>query len=128
MGRGIAQIAAQAGSTVYLMDVQPGAAEKARDAIALQWDKRVAKSALTPDAAAAHKARLTIAQSLEDLAGCDLVIEAIAEKLDAKKALFTALEAIVREDPFNREQIARYEIVEFVPSLTDARLAEFKEA
>ncbi len=38
------------------------------------------------------------------------------------------IEAIVREDPFNREQIARYEIVEFVPSLTDARLAEFKEA
>ena len=38
------------------------------------------------------------------------------------------IEAIVREDPFNREQIARYEFVEFVPSLTDARLAEFKEA
>lgn len=38
------------------------------------------------------------------------------------------IEAIVREDPFNREQIARYEIVEFVPSLADARLTEFKEA
>ena len=98
MGRGIAQLAAQAGSTVYLMDTQPGAAEKAREAIALQWDKRVEKSALAPDAAAAHKARLAIAQSLEDLAGCDLVIEAIAERLDAKKALFTALEAIVGEN------------------------------
>ena len=38
------------------------------------------------------------------------------------------IEAIVREDPFHREQIARYEIVEFVPSLADARLAQFKEA
>ena len=37
----------------------------------------------------------------------------------------TQIEAIVREDPFNREQIARYEIVEFVPSLADARLAQF---
>ena len=36
------------------------------------------------------------------------------------------IEAIVREDPFNREQIARYEIVEFVPSLADPRLAQFK--
>ena len=38
------------------------------------------------------------------------------------------IEAIVREDPFNREQIARYEIVEFVPSLADPRLAQFKAA
>jgi uncharacterized protein YciI len=38
------------------------------------------------------------------------------------------IEAIVREDPFNREQIARYEIVEFVPSMADALFAEFKEA
>ena len=36
------------------------------------------------------------------------------------------IEAIVREDPFHREQIARYEIVEFVPSLADPRLAQFK--
>jgi uncharacterized protein YciI len=36
------------------------------------------------------------------------------------------IEAIVGEDPFHREQIARYEIVEFVPSLADARLAQFK--
>ena len=36
------------------------------------------------------------------------------------------IEEIVREDPFNREQIARYEIVEFVPSLADPRLAQFK--
>lgn len=38
------------------------------------------------------------------------------------------IEAIVGEDPFKREQIASYEIVEFVPSLADARLAQFKEA
>ena len=39
MGRGIAQIAAQAGSTVKLFDVQPEAASKARAAVYAQWDK-----------------------------------------------------------------------------------------
>lgn len=38
------------------------------------------------------------------------------------------IETIVREDPFHREQIARYEIVEFVPSMADASLAQFKAA
>ncbi len=95
MGRGIAQIAVQAGSTVQLMDVQAGAAEKARESICLQWDRLVEKGRIGQDVSSAHKARLLVASALGDLAGCDLVIEAIVERLDAKKALFTELEAIV---------------------------------
>ena len=37
------------------------------------------------------------------------------------------IEAIVLDDPFNREQIARYEIVEFLPSMADAHFAQFRE-
>lgn len=95
MGRGIAQIAVQAGSTVQLMDVQAGAAEKARESICQQWDKLVEKGRIAPDMAGAHKARLSVASTLGELAECDLVIEAIVERLDAKKALFAELEAIV---------------------------------
>ncbi|MEO7400213.1 MAG: 3-hydroxyacyl-CoA dehydrogenase [Polaromonas sp.] len=95
MGRGIAQIAAQAGSFVLLMDVQTGAAEKARESICQQWNKLVDKGRMEPAVAGGHKARLSVAGTLGDLAGCDLVIEAIVERLDAKKALFTELEAIV---------------------------------
>jgi len=95
MGRGIAQIAAQAGSTVKLMDAQAGAAEKARDAICAQWDKLVEKGRLEPAVAAAHKDRLLLAGTLADLAGCDLIIEAIVERLDVKRALFAELEALV---------------------------------
>lgn len=95
MGRGIAQIATQAGSTVLLMDVQAGAAQKARDSICQQWDKLVAKGRIDPAVAGTHKDRLSVAGTLADLAPCDLIIEAIVERLDAKKALFTELETIV---------------------------------
>lgn len=95
MGRGIAQIAAQAGSLVKLVDAQAGAAEKARNAICDQWDKLVEKGRLEPGVAHGHKARLVLASTLADLANCDLVVEAIAERLDAKNALFAELETIV---------------------------------
>ena len=68
MGRGIAQIAAQAGSTVKLFDTQAGAADKARDALAAQWDKLVDKGRLDSGLATGHKARLLRADTLEDLA------------------------------------------------------------
>ncbi|CAM3628804.1 3-hydroxyacyl-CoA dehydrogenase [Polaromonas hydrogenivorans] len=95
MGRGIAQIAVQAGSIVKLMDAQAGAAEKAHQALCSQWDKLVEKGRIGADAADSHKARLRVAGTLADLSDCDLVIEAIVERLDIKKALFAQLEAIV---------------------------------
>ncbi|MFZ3140391.1 3-hydroxyacyl-CoA dehydrogenase [Polaromonas sp.] len=95
MGRGIAQIAAQAGSIVRLMDAQAGAAEKAREALGSQWDKLAEKGRINADAAAGHKARLRVAGTLADLSDCDLVVEAILERLDIKKALFAELETIV---------------------------------
>ena len=95
MGRGIAQLAAQAGSTVFLVDVQAGAAESAREGISQQWDKMVKKGHLPPDAAASYKMHLNAVGSIGALARCDLVIEAIVERLDAKKALFAELEGIV---------------------------------
>ena len=76
MGRGIAQIAIQAGSTVKLMDVQAGAAEKALESLHVQWDKLVKKGRIEEAVASGHKKRLLVASTLTDLADCDLVIEA----------------------------------------------------
>ncbi|MEK9803311.1 MAG: 3-hydroxyacyl-CoA dehydrogenase [Curvibacter sp.] len=98
MGRGIAQIAAQAGSTVTLYDQQPAAITAARQALAEQWDRQVEKGRLDASAAAANKARLRAADSLQDLASCDLIVEAIVEKLEVKAALFAELEGIVRPE------------------------------
>ena len=98
MGRGIAQIAAQAGSQVFLLDANPGAAQAALAALKEQWAKLVAKGRIAADEAAAFAARLHPVQAVADLAGCDLVLEAIVERLDAKKALLADLEAVLRSD------------------------------
>ncbi|MFM6986096.1 MAG: 3-hydroxyacyl-CoA dehydrogenase [Hydrogenophaga sp.] len=95
MGRGIAQMAAQAGSQVMLFDVQPGAAEAAQTALADTWGKLAAKGRLTPGQQAQYEARVDVARTLDQLGACDLVVEAIVEKLDVKQRLFSELEAIV---------------------------------
>jgi 3-hydroxybutyryl-CoA dehydrogenase len=96
MGRGIAQIAAQAGSVVKLYDTQPQAIAKARDELFTQWDRLVDKGRMEGAAAQACKERLLIAGSLPDLADCNLVVEAVIERLDIKKSLFAELEALVQ--------------------------------
>lgn len=98
MGRGIAQIAAQAGSKVFLLDANPGAAETAKTALQQQWSKLVAKGRLEESEAIALEARLHPVQSLAELSACDLVVEAIVERLDAKQSLFSDLEAVVHTD------------------------------
>ncbi|MBX3659421.1 MAG: 3-hydroxyacyl-CoA dehydrogenase [Ramlibacter sp.] len=97
MGRGIAQIAAQSGSAVLLFDTQPDAVSKAQAAVGSQWDKLQEKGRMAPADVQAAKARLQAAGSLGALAGCDLVVEAIVERLDVKKAVFAELEGIVGE-------------------------------
>ena len=98
MGRGIAQIAAQAGSIVTLYDQQPTAVAAAQQSICEQWEKLQAKGRLPAEAVAAFKARLQSATSLSDLASCNLVVEAIVEKLEVKAALFAELETLVAQD------------------------------
>ena len=96
MGRGIAQIAAQAGSNVLLFDTQADAVAKARESVAAQWDKLVEKGRIDAAAATAQKERLQPAATLADLTPCDLIVEAIVERLDVKKGLFAELEGIVQ--------------------------------
>jgi len=95
MGRGIAQIATQAGSQVWLYDTQAEAIAKARNAVFQQWDKLQEKGRLSPETVADYKTRLLSAASMQDLAECELVVEAIVEKMDIKKSLFTELEKVL---------------------------------
>ncbi len=98
MGRGIAQIAAQAGVRTLLHDSRPGAAREAKDTLSQQLSRLAEKGRLDRDAAARAEASLVIADSLAALSPCHIVIEAIVENLDAKRELFRTLEATVAED------------------------------
>jgi 3-hydroxybutyryl-CoA dehydrogenase len=98
MGRGIAQIAAQGGVSVILYDSQPDAARKAKDGIAATLETLAAKGKVTAESVTASVARLQVAESLAELASCTVVIEAIFEKLEAKREVFGQLEAVVGAD------------------------------
>lgn len=98
MGAGIAQVALEAGWQVRLHDAAAGAADRARERVAEGLARRVARRAAGTADAAAWIAdcvgRLTIVGSPAAVAaGADLVIEAIVEDLQAKRAMFEALDA-----------------------------------
>jgi 3-hydroxybutyryl-CoA dehydrogenase len=95
MGAGIAQVAVQAGHAVRLLDQAPGAAAKAVAGIVAAFARQVDKGRMSADVAAACAARLSVAEGAESFADAALVIEAIVERLDVKRALFAELEAIV---------------------------------
>ena len=82
MGRGIAQIAAQGGSTVRLFDTQPEAVAKARNEIFSQWDRLLEKGRMDATSVQACKARLQAADTLQAMSDCALVVEAIVDRLD----------------------------------------------
>ena len=98
MGRGIAQIAAQAGITVLLHDALAGAAAKAREGLAATFETLRGKGKLSDAEAQAAAARLRVVAGTAELAPAALVVEAIVEDLAVKRALFAELEAIVAPD------------------------------
>ena len=98
MGAGIAQVAAQAGHSVLLFDMRDGAASEAKDKLATSLNALVAKGKLSADGVAHTLSRIRPIASLPEAAAVGLVVEAIVEKLDAKRGLFRDLEAIVRTD------------------------------
>jgi 3-hydroxybutyryl-CoA dehydrogenase len=95
MGAGIAQVAAQAGHRVGLYDARPGAAAQARDKLAATLEGLVAKGRLGAEDARATVARIEVLESLEGAREAGLVVEAIVENLEAKRALLRQLEAVV---------------------------------
>jgi 3-hydroxybutyryl-CoA dehydrogenase len=95
MGNGIAQVAAQAGFEVTLVDVAPAALEKGLATIGRSLEKLVAKGKLTADESAAARGRLASSGELAALAGSDLVVEAVVERLEVKKSVLTALDALL---------------------------------
>jgi 3-hydroxybutyryl-CoA dehydrogenase len=94
MGHGIAQVFAQAGYPVVLHDASAPALDRARQGIERSLAKFVEKGKLSAADRDAALGRLTTAASLDALATVDLAVEAIVESLDAKRALFGALDRL----------------------------------
>ena len=95
MGRGIAQIFAESNATVLLHDAAPDAADRALVTLRDTWQRLADRGRLDAARVPALLAQVVTTDSLAAFAGCDVVIEAIVERLDPKRALFAALEGVV---------------------------------
>jgi 3-hydroxybutyryl-CoA dehydrogenase len=105
MGSGIAQVAAAYGHQVLLFDQDASALDRAMESIEKNLARGVEKKRTTGDEAAAIRSRISTAgwemdgeDSYRDLANAGLIIEAIVENLDIKRALFAALDKVVPAD------------------------------
>jgi 3-hydroxybutyryl-CoA dehydrogenase len=95
MGAGIAQVFAQAGFSVLLVDVAEPALDRAHATIEKSLAKFVEKGRLTGADRDAALGRLRTATSIEALSRVDYVIEAIVEQVEAKRAIFQRLDALL---------------------------------
>jgi 3-hydroxybutyryl-CoA dehydrogenase len=97
MGSGIAQVAATAGFDVTVLEVEQKFLDKGFAAVEKSLAKFAEKGVLkeTPEAV---RARLKGTTKKEDLAGCDIVIEAIIENIEEKKKTYASIDGIVKKD------------------------------
>ena len=100
MGHGITQICAQAGWDVVVREIDQKQLDKGIGKIEKQLGRAVDKGKLESADADAVRARITPTLDYADLAGCDLVIEAITEDLDAKLAMWREVDEIVKPEAF----------------------------
>ena len=98
MGAGIAQVCMQAGVETVGREVEPAFAERGRATIDRYLERGVEKGRLTREEKDAALARLSLTTELGDLAGCDLVIEAVVEEVDVKRDVFSELDRLLEPD------------------------------
>ena len=100
MGHGIAQICAQAGWDVAVVEADQANLDKGLAKIEKQLGRAVERGKLEQAEADAVRGRITASLDYADLADCDLVIEAITEDLDRKLEMWKQVDEIVKPDAF----------------------------
>ena len=98
MGHGIAYVTALAGMEVVLKDLTLEKAEAGKARITKLLDERVARGRLSPEEKQAVLDRIHTTDRVEDLAGCDLVIEAVFENRDVKAQVIRETESVLPEE------------------------------
>jgi 3-hydroxybutyryl-CoA dehydrogenase len=94
MGSGIAEVCAKSGYETVVREVSDDLARKGVHRVESSLAKAVERGKLAAAESEAARARLSATTQVKDLAGCDLVIEAVVENLDAKKELFGELDSL----------------------------------
>ena len=98
MGSGIAQIAAQAGHQVELTDLNSYVLKSSEAKLAKVMNRLVEKEKCTSDEATEIQNRINRSTELQNLKDCNLIVEAVVEKMEVKNTVFSQLEEIVSDD------------------------------
>ncbi|RAQ94492.1 3-hydroxyacyl-CoA dehydrogenase family protein [Thermogemmatispora tikiterensis] len=98
MGSGIAQTCVQAGYEVVVREVSEELLHKGLQRIYEAWEMLVSKGRVSREQAEEYRQRLRGTVALEELASCDLVIEAVVERMEEKLRLFTALDRLLKPE------------------------------
>ena len=98
MGSGIAQVAAVAGYDVVMRDIETEYVESGFETIEDSLGRQIQSGTVTESEADAAQARIEGTTDLEDLADCDVVVEAALEDIDVKRDIFSDLDEVINED------------------------------
>jgi 3-hydroxybutyryl-CoA dehydrogenase len=121
MGHGIAHVAALNGFEVKLYDVTLAAARAGRVKVQENLEVGVAKGKVTPADRDGALSRLTCVETLAGLAGCQIVIEAIPEKLALKQDLFKTLSGLCAQDAILASNTSSMSLTEIAAAATNPK-------
>lgn len=125
MGAGIAQVAAQSGYEVVMVEISEDLLTKARKGIEQSLGKLVEKGAINATTRETALEKLTGTTTLQDLSEVDLVIEAIVETLDVKNVTFSDLDRICKDQTIFASNTSSLSITEMMRATSAARRGRF---
>ena len=118
MGAGIAQVCAQSGYRTVVREVDQAVLDKGLGRVRRFLDEGVQKGKVTPEMRDSTLANVSGATAVDAVAGCDLVIEAIVENLEAKRQAYAAVEGVVGDDTLIVSNTSSLCITELAASTT----------
>lgn len=125
MGSGIAQVAASAGFMTVVKEVSPEFLEKGFKGVEKSLAKFAEKGTITVEQQKEIRDRLSGTISVQDLADCDIVIEAIVENLDEKRRTFGELDSICKPETIFASNTSSISITEMMTATSAARQQRF---
>lgn len=125
MGAEIALCFAQNGYLVIMSDENPALAQKGKERQANILDKQISKGRLEADLKDGILSRIVATDKLDDMAGCDLIIEAVVEKLDVKTDIFNRLDVICKQETIFASNTSSIPITTIATSVGQERRTRF---
>ena len=122
MGSGIAQCAAEAGCEVWVKEADESLLAKGLGRIKSTWERAVGKGKITEDQMTGYSSRLHGTLAFTALSGCDLVVEAVPERMDLKLETFAELDKVMDPSALLCTNTSSLTVAHLSPVLAPGRL------